>query len=93
MPSISPESRQAAKAIFAGQEPGRGPCPDCGGIHARACPRIAKIHVILNRDGHVTDRAVEYWPPGTWEETVLFPEDVHDEDKADDGADERGTGS
>jgi hypothetical protein len=35
------------------------PCPDCGGHHARACPRV-KSHS-WHSNGHPA--SVEYWPP------------------------------
>lgn len=44
-------------------------CLHCGGLHVRACPRI-KSQVL--RGPEVTE--VEFWPPGTWEHLVYFPD-------------------
>jgi hypothetical protein len=86
MPYLSPQLREAAKAMFTGEDKDHPPCQDCGGVHARACPRIAKLHTVVNGDGIVTERTVEYWAPGSWESHgIIFPEDVYDDDDASSG--------
>jgi hypothetical protein len=52
------------------------PCPDCGGFHLRACPRV-KSQEWLGNGNRVK---VEYWPDGSWDESaVIYPEDVYDD--------------
>ena len=85
MPEVSPQMREFAEAVFSGQDKDHPPCQDCGGVHARACPRIAKLHVVINGDGVVTERTVEYWQPGTWETGIIWLEDVYDDDDAGSG--------
>lgn len=49
-------------------------CDHCGGLHARACPRVKRL--VRHSDG--TWLEVEYWE--TWPETnVIFPESLADE--------------
>jgi hypothetical protein len=69
-----------AKRVFAGEEKDHQPCQDCGGVHARACPRISAIKILIDDKGVVVERDVRYWAPGTWEDDVTFPEDVWEDD-------------
>jgi hypothetical protein len=77
---ISAALRDFARGVFAGTDPSHQPCQDCGGIHQRACPWVARMHLILNADGVVVDRDVTYWPNGQWEKDIVFPEDVWEAD-------------
>lgn len=75
--------REFAQRVFAGQDPVNKPCEDCGGVHTRACPRIASIRVVLSQAGttmSITERDVTYWAPGLWEEGIIWPDDVWEED-------------
>jgi hypothetical protein len=49
-------------------------CRYCGGMHARACPRVKRLS--YDQTGqHVTE--VEFWPWNEWPEgQVVFPEDL-----------------
>lgn len=82
--AVKAESRRA----FEGRLEGKTACHHCGGLHGwvaglhawqQPCPRIKKV--VRNGDGQATD--VEYWPPGTWERGIIFPDDVFDEDEND----------
>lgn len=78
--AISPAMREYAQRVFADKEEQK-PCQDCGGVHPRACPRIASLAVKVNGDGVVTEREVTYWAPGVWEIYVqVWPEDVYEDD-------------
>ena len=86
MPDISPQLREAAKAIFSGQDKDHPPCRDCGGVHARACPRVQSERVVFNATGGITERHVTYFPPDTWEHIgILWPEDIYDDDDTSSG--------
>lgn len=51
-------------------------CEHCGGLHARACPRVKKL--VRHVDGSWLE--VEYWPDDQWPKTnVVFPERLGDE--------------
>lgn len=74
---LTPAATESALAIFRREPGARPPCDDCGGVHMRACPRIKRIHTRADpNSGAVVDRDVEYWPPGTWEEGVIFFDDL-----------------
>lgn len=79
MARFSQESLTAARAIFSGDDKEHPACHDCGGVHPRACPRIASERLVLDKDQNVTEREVTYWAPGTWETNVIFAEDVFDD--------------
>ena len=71
MASLTRQQKREAQEIFqAGSA-----CPDCGGIHQRACPRIKRLelHPNGNRVG------VSYWR--TFDDTgVIWPEDAFDDE-------------
>lgn len=71
--------REQARAIFSGEDEDHPPCQDCGGVHARACPRIRSIKTIISDKGIVVEREVTFWPPGQWEHQVIFWDDINDE--------------
>lgn len=83
---LSPEEMAEARSIFRGIVEGVSACRFCAGIHARVakldewfqpCPRIKRIEWYA--DG-ATMQAVEFWPNGEWESSVVFPDDVWGED-------------
>lgn len=78
MTDLSPEERQYLIEKFKSGDY----CPECGGYHLRACPRIQKYAMRYKPENPelVLERQVEFWPPGSWEEGIIFPEDVYDED-------------
>jgi hypothetical protein len=58
-------------------------CPWCGGIHARACPRVKRL--AYDPTGKNVNE-VEFWAWGEWpEDHVVWPEDLVE--KEDDDAD------
>ena len=82
MASLTPAQKRDAQQIFA---EGKA-CPDCGGIHQRACPRIKRQVWIGQGSGAGNRVEVEYWPPG-WDDTgVIWPEDAFDDEDSSEGA-------
>lgn len=76
-----------AQAIFAAGSA----CPDCGGIHQRACPRIRRQVWLRSGPGDGQRTEVEYWQEYS-DEGIIWPEDAYDPgdpDSTEDGADER----
>jgi hypothetical protein len=62
-----------ARAIFADGKA----CPDCGGIHQRACPRIRRQVWLRTGAGAGERTEVEYWR--TYDDAgVIWPEDAFD---------------
>lgn len=56
-------------------------CPDCGGYHWRACPRVKRRS--LHGNGNPAE--VEYWRE--WDDSEVFwPEEIWDEEDDDDDA-------
>lgn len=83
MSDLSDEEKEAAREIFEGRVDGKTACHFCAGIHAavagleahrQPCPRIRRIE--RHPDGTVL--VLEFWPPGRWESSVIFPEDVYE---------------
>lgn len=85
MKEIPDVLRNQARAIFSGDDKEHPPCDDCGGVHARACPRIHKIRLKIDEKGIVTEREAEYWPNGHWEANVIFWDDINDDDDEEAG--------
>lgn len=76
MASLTPQQKRDAQQIFA---EGKA-CPDCGGIHQRACPRIKRLelHPNGNRIG------VTYFK--SFDDTgVIWPDDAYDPDEEEPG--------
>lgn len=75
--------RRLAREIFSGKDPEKGACPDCGGVHVRACPRVASERVVLDDKGQPRERHVTYWAPGTWEDAclIIWADDAFDSDE------------
>ena len=70
-----------AQAIFAAGEA----CPDCGGIHQRACPRIKRQVWLRSGPGDGQRTEVEYWEK--WDESsTIWPEDAFDDEDAEDAS-------
>jgi transcriptional regulator with XRE-family HTH domain len=62
---LGPEQRAVVLEYFEKDEV----CPNCHGIHTRACPRVRSVEY---HDGGQLKR-VEYWPEGQWStEYVIF---------------------
>jgi hypothetical protein len=83
--ALTSEHKADARLIFEGRVDGRTACHYCAGIHAHVagllmelqpCPRIKRIE----RHNNGTLAAVEYWPLGEWEQDVIFPGDVYEDD-------------
>lgn len=68
-PPLTRQEVQEAEEIQKDQS-----CRYCGGMHARACPRVKRL--AYDQTGmHVTE--VEFWPWNQWPEgQVVFPEDL-----------------
>lgn len=50
-------------------------CAHCGGIHARACPRVKRLVFHPGSGGILAE--VEFWPHGKWpEDGIIWPEDA-----------------
>jgi hypothetical protein len=85
MPGMSQELRDFARQVFA-DKADQKPCQDCGGVHARVCPRLQSVRQVINADGVLVEREVTYWAPGVWESYgIIWPEDVYDDDDASPG--------
>jgi hypothetical protein len=74
---LTRQQKLEAQQIFAEDRA----CPDCGGIHQRACPRIKRLelHPNGNRVGVTYFRSFD-------DTGIVWPEDAFDDE---DGADER----
>ena len=71
---LTAEQKAAAREELKAQG---GPCPHCGGLHDRACPRVKRVRW----DGGKPVEA-EYWPHGEWpQEDVIFPSDIAEEEE------------
>ena len=90
---LSAQAKEAARRIFSGEEEGTQPCPDCGGVHARACPRIKSESVVLSAEGQIVQREVHYWPPGQWEAGIVFADDAFEKDDGEGGNSPAGAGA
>lgn len=78
--SLTPAQKHDAQQIFA---EGKA-CPDCGGIHQRACPRIRRQVWIGQGSGAGNRVEVEYWR--AYDDTgVIWPEDAFDDEGDADG--------
>lgn len=83
---IDTTTKADARAIFEGRDPNnRSACYYCGGIHVRVaklpeylqpCPRIKRV--VFGASDHPVE--VEFWPNGSWETGIVFPDDVAADD-------------
>ena len=72
--SLTRQEKLDAQAAFAEEKA----CPDCGGLHRRACPRVRRQVWLRTGPGSGERTEVEFWPPG-WDDTgVIWPEDAYD---------------
>jgi hypothetical protein len=79
---LTRQEKLDAQAIFAADQA----CPDCGGIHKRACPRIRRQVWVGAGSAVGTRTEVEYWRQGQWDESVvIWPEEAFDPDMEADG--------
>ena len=77
--SLTRQEKLDAQAIFARGEA----CPDCGGIHQRACPRIRRQVWLRTGAGAGERTEVEYW--AEYDQTgIIWPEDAFDPEDASD---------
>ena len=78
--SLTRQQKLEAQEAFAAEKA----CPDCGGLHQRACNRVKRVERLGN--GNIT--VVEYW--NDWKQPgVIWPEDAYDPDQ-DEEAGSRG---
>jgi hypothetical protein len=71
----SQEKRQL-RELFASLP--REVCPDCGGYHWRACPRVKRK--TFHPNGNIVE--VEYWQD--WDDSEVFwPEEIWDDEEED----------
>ena len=76
--SLTRQEKLDAQAIFARGEA----CPDCGGIHQRACPRIRRQVWLRTGAGAGERTEVEYW--AEYDQTgIIWPEDAFDPEEED----------
>jgi hypothetical protein len=77
--SLSKREKADAREIFAAGNA----CPDCGGIHQRACPRVKRQVWVGQGSGAGNRVEVEYFPVYP-DAGIIWPEDAYDEDDAED---------
>lgn len=66
---LTPQEQEVAR-----QQWRTGKCTWCGGLHMRACPRVAAFE--FANDGKTVVK-VEFWPDGQWPDAnVVWPEDM-----------------
>ena len=82
--SLTRQEKLDAQAIFTAGEA----CPDCGGIHQRACPRIRRQVWLRTGAGAGERTEVEYWPEYD-DSMIIWPEDAFDPDNDPEDADGR----
>jgi len=56
-------------------------CDHCGGVHARACPRVKRL--AFHPNGAVAE--VEFWRAGSWPEDQVVWLDEEDNDDETEG--------
>jgi hypothetical protein len=84
---LTHEERREARLIFEGTHPSRRPCTDCGGVHARACPRVRSHSTTYEYVGtppmqNLISYTVTYFKPGQWEtDDIIFPAEAYQEDE------------
>lgn len=77
--NLTEERRRELRALFPVPEQA---CPDCGGYHLRACPRVKSQEWEGQGAGTGNRIKVEYWPQGSYDDgETLYPEDVFEEDE------------
>lgn len=72
------EEKQALRELF--PERPESACPDCGGYHLRACPRVRRQVWLGQGSGAGTRIEVEYWQSGQYDDSeTIYPEEVFDD--------------
>jgi hypothetical protein len=75
MADLTAQQKAEARQAFAENKG----CPDCGGLHQRACNRVKRQVWIGQGSGAGTRVEAEYWPE--WKQPgVIWPEDAFDPD-------------
>jgi hypothetical protein len=83
--ALTRQEKRDAQAAFADGKA----CPDCGGLHQRACNRVRRQVWLRTGAGAGERTEVEYWR--TWDDSaVIWPEDAYDPDDPDDAEDASG---
>jgi hypothetical protein len=93
---LSRDEKRAAQAAFRGEEPGKGPCQWCGGLHVRtllqppapsgASPPVgvqyeAACPRVRKLEFHANSNLVSVEFFGVYDETgIVFPEDAFDDE-------------
>lgn len=68
---LTDDEKAALRARFSSGEA----CKHCGGLHARACPRVRRM--LFHADGKLAE--VDFWADGQWSDAyVIWPEQVAD---------------
>ncbi len=77
MSSLSEEERAQARQLFeTGGEDSRV-CSFCGGVHTRACPRVASFE--LHESGKL--KSVQFFAEGSWDDSfIIWPEMAFEDD-------------
>ena len=76
--SLTRQEKLDAQAIF---DAGNA-CPDCGGIHRRACPRVRRQVWVGQGASAGTRTEAEYWE--TYDDSaIIWPEDAFDPEDSD----------
>ena len=76
---LTPEEKIALRAVFPDRPDSA--CPDCGGYHLRACPRIKLQKWLGEGAGSGARIEVEYWPQVDYnDEETVYPEDVWEDE-------------
>lgn len=80
MQELTGEDKAEARRQFEMQgDGGSRVCSFCGGIHMRACPRVAEFEMYEN--GSI--KRVVFWPEGKWSDAyIIWPEQAYEEDEA-----------
>ena len=85
MAHLTKQQREEARRVFDDQ----GQCPNCGGLHSRACPRVKRMHLRYSETKGLQTREliesdVEFFEHGKWPtEDVIWPEDAFEDDDPD----------
>lgn len=63
-------------------DPPQVACPDCGGLHWGACPRIKRLVLVGEGSGTGNRTEVEYWPSGGYDDSgTIYPVEVWSDDE------------
>ncbi len=82
MAKLSKQQREEARQVF----DEHGQCQNCGGLHARACPRVKRMHMRYSETKgsqlrELIESEFEYFDHGSWPlDDVIWPEDCFEDD-------------